>query len=222
MTNDNNAVFWILGISAAITLPIVAWSIRYGQKRTQKFAQIAQQLGFTFLGKTWRGPVLSPVNKTCVLQRTRGRFNNAMVGAMGGLDVTLFDYTYQMGKSTVTLTLTVFTHDRQVPPFELRSESIFDKIGEAFVHNDIDFDSNPEFSRRYFLRSPDETGVRSLFTSALLTFFEQIPPDKQWHIESSGKTMIVYRSRQLMKAAEIPHFLDDASAIARTILSTAR
>lgn len=219
--NNRNLPFLIALIPLAIFIPVVLWTIRYRKKRTEEFAQMAQQMGFTFLGETWRGPVLSPVHKTCIIQQTRGGFRNAMTGKMGGLDVAVSDYTYQEGKSTTTLTLAAFTHDRQLPPFELRTESIFDKIGDAFVHNDLDFDSNPEFSKRYFLRSPDEEGARNLFTPGLLAYFEQIPSDKQWHVESSAKTLIVYRYRQFMNAAEVPHFLNEASAIARTVLEGA-
>ncbi len=222
MTNANViSPFWILAFPLVIAIPAVLWTLRYRKKRTEEFTQMAEQMGFTFLGETWRGPVLSPVDKTCIIQQTRGGFRNVMTGVFGGLDATLFDYVYQAGKSTVTLTLAAFTHDRQLPPFELRSENLVDKIGEAFAHNDIDFDSNPEFSKRYFLRSPDEPGARNLFTTGMLAYFEQIPTDKQWHIESSAKTLIVYRYREFMKAAEIPPFLEEASAIARTILSAA-
>ncbi len=182
---------------------------------------MAQQIGFRFLGNVWRGPVLSPTSKTCIIQRTRGSFNNVMLGTVGGIDVAIFDYVYVMGKSTVTLTLAAFTQDRELPAFELRSESIFDRLGEVFAHRDIDFDSNPEFSRRYFLRSPEESEVRHLFTTTLLAFFEQVPPEKKWQIETSAKTVVVYTYRQLMKAAEIPSFLDESSTIVRTILGSA-
>ena len=221
MTSFDNPAFWFLLIPLAIGIPVVLWSLRYRKRRTQEFDQIAQQMGFRFLGDNWRGPVLSPRDRTCIIQRSRGSFHNSMIGAVGGLDVTVSDYTYQMDKSTVTLTLAAFTHDRQLPAFELRSEGIFDKIGDAFVHHDIDFDSNPEFSKRYLLRSPDEEGSRGLFTAGLLAYFEQIPLDKQWHVETSAKTLILYRYRQFMKAAEIPHFLNAASEIARTILAAA-
>ncbi len=212
--------FWILLFPLVIAIPLSLWSIRYRKKRTREFAEMAQQIGFAFLGETWRGPALSAADKTCIVQRTRGGFRNVMTGPFGGLDVTVFDYVYQAGKSTMTLTLAAFAHDRQLPPFELRSENLVDKINEAFAHNDIDFDSNPQFSKRYFLRSPDEQGSRRLFTPGLLAYFEQIPPDKQWHIESSARSLIVYRYRQVRNAAEIPDFLNEASAIARTILDS--
>jgi len=220
--SNNNLPFLVFLIPLAIGIPVVLWSLRYAKKRTEDLGQIAQQMGFRFLGRMWRGPVLSPAHKICLIQRTRGRFNNALTGAVGGLDVTVSDYTYPMGKSTVTLTLAALVHDRQLPPFELRSENIFDRIGEAFVHNDIDFDSNPEFSKRYFLRSPDEEGARRLFTPGLQAYFQQIPPDRQWHVETSANTLVLYRFPQLVTPAEIPHFLDETSAIARAILDAAR
>ena len=39
-----------------------------------------------------------------------------------------------------------------VVDFEMRPENLLNKIGAALGRQDIDFDSNPEFSRRYLLR----------------------------------------------------------------------
>lgn len=217
-----NVIFWPAIFMAAISIPLALWAIRYRKRRTQEFAGVAQQIGFRFLGEVWQGPALSSAHKMCIIQRTRGGFRNVMVGSVGGMEVAVFDYVYQAGKSTATMTLVSFTQPRELPPFELRAENIFDRIGEVFVHSDIDFDSNPDFSKRYFLRSPDEAAVRRLFTTGLLAYFEQIPPDKKWQIETSGNTLVVYTYRPLMKAAEIPPFLDEASAIARTIVAAAR
>lgn len=222
MTTDDTTLFFFLGILAAITISVVVWALRNARERTREFSDVAQQIGFRFLGNGWRGPVLSPLHKTCIIQRTRGTFSNAMMGSSGGLDVTLFDYTYPMGKSSVTLTLASFTQGRPLPPFELRGENIFDRIGEVFVHRDIDFDSNPGFSERYFLRSPDEAGTRILFTPSLLNYLEQIPPEEKWHVETSGQALVIYQYRQLFKAEEIPSFLDKSSAIVRTILGASK
>jgi hypothetical protein len=54
-----------------------------------------------------------------------------MIGSSGGLNVSLFDYTFPMGKSSVTYTLAAFSQDLQLPAFELRPENIFDRIGDA-------------------------------------------------------------------------------------------
>ncbi len=142
-----------------------------------------------------------------------------MIGPSGGLETSLFDYMYSQGKSTVTLTLACFSQDAELPPFELRPEGFFDRLGDAILHNDLDFDSHPEFSRRYHLRTPNEKLTRRLFSPSLMTYFEQIPADKKWHVEASGPTLVLYESRRQVSTANIPNFLSETSSIARTILS---
>ncbi len=217
-----NIPFWPPLMMAVIAIPLTLWALRNRKRRTQEFASVALQLGFKFVGNRWSGPALSPVHKTCIIQRTRGGFNNVMLGSVAGMEVAVFDYVYQVGKSVATLSLAAFARDHELPPFELRSESVFDKIGEAFGHRDIDFESNPEFSRRYFLRSPDEASARALFTPGLLAYFEQIPAEKKWLVEASGKTLIIYGYQQFVKGSHIPAFLNEASEIARIILSAAQ
>jgi hypothetical protein len=213
--------FWFVGFGLAAAIVIMALAIRQARQRTRDLTALAQQMGFTFAGRNWCGPVLSPNFKMSLLQRARGRFSDAMTGQIGGFQVGVFDYTYGNGKSSVTQTMTCFSQDAELPPFELRPENIFDKIGDAITHNDIDFDSNSEFSRRYHLRSPDEARIRVLFNPGLLAYLEQIPPDKKWHVEASGPSLIIYRHRWPAPAADVPALLNETSAIARTIFDSA-
>jgi hypothetical protein len=221
MHQNNPLTVWFVGFGIAATLAIMALAIRQSRRRTRDLAALAQRMGFTFLGKDWRGPELSSNYKTSLLQRTRGRFSDAMIGQIGDLKVSVFDYTHGNGKSSETRTLTSFSQSAELPPFELRPENIFDKIGDVLTQNDIDFDSHPEFSRRYHLRTPDETRIRMLFNPSLLTYLEQIPPDQKWHVESSGTSLIIYRHRYPARATEIPTLLNETTAIAKTILTNA-
>jgi hypothetical protein len=163
-------LIWFVVALAAILIPA---AIYQAKKRTRELAEVAQQIGFRFAGNIWSGPSLSSQYKISLLQRTRGRFSNVMTGSSGGLQISLFDYTYPVGKSSITQTLATFSQDLPLPLFALRPESFFDRIGDAIVHNDIDFDSNPDFSKRYLLKSPDEAGTRGLFTPGLLAYLEQ-------------------------------------------------
>jgi len=216
VTNSNP---WILPVFVALGLAIIIWAILSAKKRTQELTRLAPQLGFTFMGKAWHGPFLDPQHKTSLLERTRGGFSNAMVGSAGNLQTIIFDYTYKRGKSTSTQTLACFSHDQQLPPFVLKPENLFDRLGDAFVHNDIDFDSNPVFSERYALKSPDEQATRRLFTPSLLTSMEQIPTGS-WTIETNGTNLFIYRNGRTVPAAELQSFLQDTSTIARTIFSS--
>jgi len=123
-----------------------------------------------------------------------------------------------MGKSSVSQTVASFSQDQQLPPFALRPEHFLDRIGDALVHNDIDFDSNPEFSKRYLLKSPDEAGTRRLFTPSLLTYLEQFQTN--WCLEGTGPLLIVYHSGRSVSPSDLPAFLEETSRIARTVFAS--
>jgi hypothetical protein len=219
MNSNSIPLLWMLGPFALIIVVIV-WGILHARKRTQDLAAAATQIGFTFMGDTWRGPVLNPQHKTCLLQRTRGSFKNAMVGSAGSLQAIIFDYTYRMGKSTVTQTLACFSDKAQFPPFALKPEGIFDRLGDALVHNDINFDSHPAFSRRYALKSPDEAATRRLFTPGLLSYLEQIPSERNWNIETGGTNLFIYRAGRTVSPADLSTFFQETSSIATTVFNS--
>jgi len=210
----------MFGVFLALFVVLIIWSILYARKRSQDLAAAAQQLGFTFMGDTWHGPTLNPQFKTCLLQRTRGRPNNVMVGMSGNLQAILFDYKYQAGKSTITQTIACFSHNVQLPPFSLKPEGVFDRIGDAIVHNDIDFDSHPEFSRRYALKSPDEANTRRFFTPAVLSYMEQIFAEMKWNIETSGINLFVYRPGRTVSPSDLSTFLYQTSSVATALFNS--
>lgn len=220
MTHSAPSQLWIFGFFVALFIAIIAMSILYSRKRSQDLDAAAQQIGFTFMGDTWHGPVLNPQFKTCLLQRTHGRPNNVMVVMSGNLQTIVFDYRYQAGKSTITQTIASFSRDIQLPPFTLKPEGIFDRIGDAIVHNDIDFDSHPAFSQRYALKSPDEAGTRRLFTPSVLSFMEQIFPETKWNIETSGTNLFIYRAGRTVSPANLPTFLQQTSSVASALFNS--
>ena len=210
--------YLVFGGILALMAVIITGCILYAKKRTRELNAVAQQIGFRFLANRWTGPTLTSQPKTSLLQRSRGKFSNVMTGESGGLQIGLFDYTYPMGKSSVTQTVATFSQDIQLPPFALRPENLLDRIGDAMFHNDIDFDSNPEFSKRYLLRSPDEANTRKLFTPSLLTYLEQF--QTEWCIEGTGSTLIVYRGGRPVSPVDVPAFLEETSRIARTFFAS--
>jgi len=210
----------MFGFFVALFVVIIVWSILYAKKRSQDLAAAAQQVGFTFMADTWSGPLLNPQFNTCLLQRTRGRWKNVMVGMSGNLQAIVFDYTYPAGKSSVTQTIVSFSQNIQLPPFALKPEGIFDRIGDAIVHNDIDFDSNPEFSRRYALKSPDESGTRRLFSPVVLSYMEQIASETQWNIETSGTNLFIFRAGRTVSPADLATFIQQTSSVAAVLFNS--
>jgi hypothetical protein len=220
MHHAKDTIDWTFLLFFGLALAIIIWAILSARKRTQELTQLAPTLGFTFMGKAWHGPALDPLHKTSLLQRTRGGFSNVMAGSAANLQTIIFDYTYRAGKSSTTQTLACFEYKSPLPPFVLKPEGLFDKIGDAFVHNDIDFDTNPVFSERYTLKSPDEQATRRLFTPSLLTSMEQLPSALGWIIEANGTNLFVYRHGHTVPASDLQTFLQETSTVARTIFSS--
>jgi hypothetical protein len=80
----------------------------------------------------------------------------------------LFDhrFTIPAGKRSATVDQTMAAFEvrgANLPAFELQPEGFIARIGQALGKPDIDFDSNPEFSRAYQLRGRDADAVRRLF-----------------------------------------------------------
>jgi hypothetical protein len=220
MSQHAPSQLWMFGFFLAVFTVLIIWSILYARKRSQDLAAAAQQLGFTFMGDTWHGPVLNPQFKTSLLQRTNGSFKNVMVGMSGSLQAIVFDYKYQAGKSTITQTIACFTHNIQLPSFALKPEGIFDRIGDAIVHSDIDFDSHPDFSRRYVLKSPDEASTRRFFTPAVLSYMEQIFAEMKWNIETSGINLFLYRPGRTVSPTDLSTFLQQTTSVATTLFNS--
>jgi hypothetical protein len=215
---------WFLGIALVAIIGVIV-SQRRAQKRTAALKTLAREMGFSFEGDELSDRGQSPQPGTVLFERGGGgRSKNIMSGAAAGFKTTLFDYSYTVGggKSSRTYTQTVaaFSQGRPLPRFEMRPEGFVDRIADAVVHKDIDFESHPNFSRCYLLRGPEQEKIRELFTPAVLTFLEGLPTEGKWHIEGAGTTLILYRSDFTVSAERVRAFLDETSAIARTFVSS--
>ena len=92
----------------------------------------------------------------------------------------------------------------RLPQFTLRPEHVFHKIGQVFGYQDIDFDSHPEFSKRYLLKGENEESVRWLFGDDALSFYES---DRTLSTEAAGRQLIHYRSGKRVNSEQIQEFI---------------
>jgi hypothetical protein len=150
---------------------------------------------------------------------TRRAYNMLSRRTDGG-DVKVFDYRYTTGggKESHTYIQTIALYPgggRALPDFMLAPESVFHKIGQAFGYQDIDFDSNPEFSSQYLLRGADETAIRAAFTPETLSFFQTEPG---WTVEVRAGTAGVYRAHKRCKPEDLSTFVEQSRAVLRALV----
>jgi hypothetical protein len=85
---------------------------------------------------------------------------------------------------------------KEIPDFVLRNENILDKIGAFFGYDDVDFERNKEFSKRYCLKS-NSPNIKTFFNNDLLGFFER--EKTEYSIETKGKEVLLYRKGRLTR-----------------------
>lgn len=206
---------------------LLAISAARARKRSEAISRIALEMGFSFEGNKWSNPEQGQNLKTALFQKGSARsFRNIMTGNSAGLPVSLFDYSFVTsdGKNSRTTAQTVAAFLKTgvtLPEFELAPAGIMQKIGDAIVHKNIRFDSHPDFSQRYQLRSPDQGRTRDLFTPGLLSRLESLDPQKKWRLEGMGPTLIVYRAGKRVDPNELWPFLDEAGSLAGSFFSLA-
>jgi len=94
------------------------------------------------------------------------------------------------------------------------------RVLDAIQHQKVDLDYPPGVSGHYAVHGPDKERIRSLFNPDLISFIESLDRSKGWHIEGSGKKLVVYRYRGLVKPAKLRDFLQETSSIAQSFFSS--
>ncbi len=198
----------IVGTLALIgTIVVIALKIE--KKRSEALQAAAERMKFTFSRK----------GDSDLLDRLKGfhlfsqghakKIANVLMGKAGALDVAVFEYAYTTGggqhsqqwRQTVIL---FESDDMDLPEFTLRPENVFHKIGQVFGYKDIDFDSHPEFSKRYLLRGENEEAVRATFGTEARSFYET---DLKLSTEAAGPQLIHYRSGKRVSPDKISEFI---------------
>jgi len=91
--------------------------------------------------------------------------------------------------------------------FRVTPEGLFDKIGAAFGGQDIDFEEDLEFSKRYRLRGGDEPAVRQLFHVGVR---QQLLSDSAWCIECAADSVVLYRRSKRVSPDDLTSFIEKA------------
>jgi hypothetical protein len=209
----------VVGVGALVSLVVVA-ARRSTAKRRSALETVAQQSGWSFAPGNVQPETLG-LGPLPLLSHGRARRASNVIRLSGAASgVAVFDYQYTVGagqhQSTIAQTVAHVRSTRlALPPFTLSGESLLHKIGGALGYHDIDFDSSPEFSKKYLLRSKQaEDRVRDLFTPSLRAYFEQRAPST---VEGSDQELLIYKSGRRVKPEDLRAFVEDAQAIAREL-----
>ncbi|MEE2889704.1 MAG: hypothetical protein VX404_04590 [Planctomycetota bacterium] len=205
MSEYEKITYLILGLIAVIAFVvwIVILSNRKNKERGEALEQGMMRFGLSFhadsdesAGKLLAphplGKCGSPKGATKV---GRGNYHDH--------EVVIFEYTYMIhtGKSShaVIQTVVILKNEQNFPDLDMGSESFFDRFKEYFGAQDIDFSSNPGFSRKYRLRGDDEYAICDLFRPQVLEYFEN---HDKIQLDIKGDQILIYQPGKYCKSAE--------------------
>lgn len=204
------------GIVAATTVGALVWTRVREQRRTEALRDTCGRLGFTWLDRE----VVARPDALPLLRRGRSnRTLNAMRGKLHGVEVIAADHTYVTGagknKNTCRQTLALIPRiDRAFPDFELAPENVLLKLAAAFGYQDIDFEGQEEFSKRYVLRGTDEAAIRRAFAPGALAYLAERPG---LSVEKGDDALVVYRAHRRCPAEELRALLESAVELAKKL-----
>lgn len=215
------STWWSLAILAAAILVVYLVVSFFARRRTNALTEAAARLGFTYNGNKWLDQNRAPQLETWLFlnEKRNARFENIIFGNRDGLSCNFFDYSFSMGKSSVSQTVARFTQDVGIPEFAVAPQDILHKVSDAVLHKAIQFESDPDFSKRYRLVSSDEEKARALFTPELLSFVESLDASKKWHVEGSGNALVIYRRGKKVRPEEFAAFVEQTTQMAKSFLS---
>ena len=208
-------LFGAIGLGGAALIALIVYAIGADKRRSQALQDAAQGAGFRFEISA-DGLLAQGVGSMPLFNHGHSRRARNVLRPPSDEYTFMFDYRYTTGsgkhQQTHYFTVTALKAKAQpFPEFVLRPEGFFDKIGQAvFKSVDYDFPENPEFSKRYLLRGPDEARIRSFFDYAALDFFAR---ERKWIIEANGPWLIVYKSYSWLKPAGLTAWYEDVRRV---------
>lgn len=201
---------WI-AIAAVVVVVIYVGRV-YEKKRQEGLSKVATEMGLSY------SHGLDPADEG-LFQRfhlpTLGHgkvASNAIVADSGSLRMVIFDYKYTTGsgKNQSTHKQSVVLASAEtlaLPGFTISPERFFHRIAEFFGSNDIDFEDDPDFSKRFLLHGTDEAAVREFFTKERRRAFLD---REQLVAEGGGHNFIFYSANKRRKPEETKKLMEEA------------
>ena len=173
-------------IVAAVVL--IIFIIIYGrwaaEKRRKDLAAWAGRCGLEFHPEKHYGwdDIYSEFD--CLCEGDNRYAQNVSTGPWKGRRSIFFDYHYETHSTDSKGQTTTHHHhfsavivESTIPlrPLFIRPEGFFDKITQFFGYDDIDFES-AEFSRKFYVKSPDRKWAYDVIHARTMEFLLQMPP----------------------------------------------
>lgn len=217
-------VLWLAGLGVVALLAViivcaVVYSRRKQRERTEALERVCIEMRFVFEAQADLDQLTALGALPLYTRGHSRRAKNMMTGRVGDDAVKVVEFQYTTGggehQQTSVQTVAVFPQaTRSLPDLQLAPENVFHKLGQVFGYQDIDFESNPDFSGRYLVRGADETAIRAALYPETLSFFAE---HLGWTVEIRSGTIGIYRAGKRSRPEDIRTFLEEVREVLRSL-----
>ena len=194
----------IAGILLVVAIGVGQWYA--GERRRRQLEEWGRATGLTFSPEKAYGLDERYPDLDCLRSGSNRYAYNTLAGDIKGRRCLAFDYHYETHTTNAKGQTQTQHHyfsalilNSAVPlkPLLIRPEHFFDKVAEFFGADDIDFES-AEFSRKFFVKSPDRRWAYDVIHPRMMEFLLASPG---FHVEMDSLHVLVCRE-SLFSAAD--------------------
>jgi len=171
---------------------IFAFALYAAAQRRKALSQWAAQRGLRFNSSSSYDMDSQYPDFKCLHQGRSRHAYNRITGTLGERRITAFDYKYTTGsgknKRSHTFSAMIVQSPIPLKPLFIRREHFFDKVTEFFGADDIDFES-AEFSRKFFVKSPDKKWAYDVIHQRMMEYLMTTP---KYSIQMCGDSIIAW------------------------------
>ncbi len=117
----------------------------------------------------------------------------------------VFDEGTSIGKIAYDTTLIIIELRNEIPSFALEKEQFYDKILQQVGMKDIEFENDPEFSKKELVQGSNEEETKAFFNDAIRAF---ILENSEYHVESIGSKLLIFNKTERLTLAEMERLVE--------------
>ena len=190
--------FFVLVVILVVAGIIYAFSI--GARRRKELFTWASSRGLAFTSDKDHSFDDRFADFSCLKEGSDRYAYNIMQGDWHGHEITAFDYHYETrsGEDTTDHYFSAVILRGPIPlkPLYIRREGFFDKVTEFFGFDDIDFES-AEFSRRFYVKSPDKKWAYDVIHQRMMEYLLSAP---EFSVQFDASHVIAWRPSRFSPA----------------------
>jgi len=204
---------WVFFLIVPLVVGVLVYGLYRAAQRRKVLRAWAAQNGLSF-DRSHDGSMDNRFPDFRCLHHGRSRYAyNCMYGPHRDRQVLAFDYHYVTGsgknRTTHTFSAVILASPVPLEPLHIRSEGFFDRVGEFFGFDDIDFES-AQFSREFRVTSPDRRWAYDVIHARMMEYLLAAP---RMSIQFDSGHVIVWQGGRTFSPAQFTDSLELAHGI---------